>query len=436
MLVAALFSAAAALAADEWNDRTVLKFSAPVMVPGAILQPGSYVFQLADANGNRNLVRITDEATGEQVVLTQAVPIKRQDTSGDVVLQFNPTSGNAPTALKAWFYPGSVYGHEFVYPEEQARQIAERTKTVVLAIDVPGSDLEKGVLRTYDASGPSATWRGDAVTMREWDAWQRTHAPALARDQQREQQQGSAAAVRADFQGMRVALDDLEKNPAKYIGQRISVDGEVKEVYGPRVFTIDEPHWGDLDGEILILLRTPLAALVRDNDRVTISGTLRPFVRTEFEREWGWFGLDPAVDTDVSAKPVLVAERLIGGDNNRALIIQVGDATRAQPTGTGGSSTTVTDPSTIAAAGMSMVGQQARLDSVRVAAMPSNGGFFITVGNRQVFVLPAQPIAVATGDTLAIDGVILQMPRSMMARLNGPAPFNQEIYIYATEVSK
>ena len=157
MVAATLISAAAAVSADEWNH----------MVPGPTLPAGSYVFQLADASVSRNLVRITNEATGEQMVLTQAVPTKRTDASGDIVLQFNPTAGSALPALKAWFYPGSIYGYEFVYPDEQARQIAERSKTVVLSIDIPGTDLEKGVLRTYDASGPATAWQADAATMRE-----------------------------------------------------------------------------------------------------------------------------------------------------------------------------------------------------------------------------------------------------------------------------
>ena len=430
--VFAAVALAAPVSADQWNERTILNFSAPVMVPGATLPPGSYVFELAESSANRNLVRITSEQTNDVVALTQAVPIKRAEASDDVVLQFNPTERNAAPAIKAWFFPGSEYGHEFVYPEEQARQIAQRTKTVVLAIDVAGSDLEKGVLRTFDAAGTAASWRADAATLREWETWRSAPQPSPS-----ERQRGTAAAISADFRGTRVALNDLEENPTRYLGQRVSVDGEVEEIYGPRLFTIDEPRWGDLGGEILVLLPTPLAALVKENDRVTVSGMVRPFVRTEIEREWGWLGLDPEVEVEVGAKPILVAERLVGGNNDVALVIEATTGSAApRAVGTSGRTAPhITDAEAVATGGIQMVGQHTRLNGLRVAATPAAEGFFVSVGTRHLFVLPAQPIAVARGDTVTIDGIILQMPRSMVARLNAPSGLNEDLYVYAMNVT-
>ena len=126
----------------------------------ATLQPGTYEFELLDSSTNRNIVQISRE-DGTIVTTTQAVPTKRADRTGDVVLRFNPTDAGTPPALKAWFYPGTSYGHEFIYPDTQAREIAQRTKSIVLSTDVPGSDVEKGTLRTYDQSGQRAEWRAD-----------------------------------------------------------------------------------------------------------------------------------------------------------------------------------------------------------------------------------------------------------------------------------
>ncbi len=429
-----LLGTAAIAQADPWNDRTVLTFSAPVMVPGATLPAGKYVFELANSRGNRHLVRVRNEANETVATLAQAVPIRRAEASEDVVLQFNPTDRGSAPAIKSWFYPGSRYGHEFVYPEEQARQIAERTKTLVLSVDVPGTDLEKGVLRTYDAAGTRAEWRADAETAREWDAWQRSRSTSS----RQERKQATASLVQGDFKGMRVALDDLEDNPTKYTGQQISVDGEVEEIYGPRLFTIDEPHWGDLDGEILVLLPTPLAALVKDDDRVTISGTVRPFVRTEIEREWGWLGLDPGVEVEVGTKPVLVAERLIGGDNNVALVIDTTPGSD-RPVGTSGTSGgAITDANAISMGDEDLVGRQAMLDNMKVTATASSGGgFFVSTGNGTLFVLPAHPGSpVMKGDSVGIEGVVLRMPRGMVTRLNAPERLNEDIYVYATGIRK
>jgi hypothetical protein len=349
------------------------------------------------------------------------------------VLQFNPTDSQAPPAIKAWFYPGSRYGHEFIYPEEQARHIAERTKTVVLAVDVPGSDVEKGVLWTYDASGHRAPWRGDDGTMREWSAWGQTRADGVDPE---ERTRASATAVRGDFKGTRVELDDLEDNPQKYMGQRISVDGEVEEVYGPRIFTIDEPHWGDLDGEILVLLPTPLAALVKDDDRVTVSGTVKPFVKAEFEREWGWLGLDAGIETRVSMKPVLVAERLIGGDDNTALVINA-DPEQPRPVGTSGRGRTINDPAAVGEGGLDHVGQPVTLSGVRVSGNTSGSGFFVEAGDHPLFVLPSKMGAtLASGDKVDISGIVLRMPKHMIAKLDVPAKANTDIYVYANAVRK
>jgi hypothetical protein len=435
IVLAVLVLAASSARADQWNDRTVLMFSSPVMIPGATLPAGTYVFELADSKANRDLVRVRREGDNSIVATAQAVPIRRAEVNDNVVVQFNPTDAGAAPAIKAWFYPASRYGHEFLYPEEQARHIAERTKTIVLAVDVPGSDLNKGVLHTFDAAGERREWRNDAETMREHEAWQRSRS-AADRD---ERQQASAPLVRSNFKGARVELDELEENPSKYIGQAISVDGEVEEIYGPRLFTIDEPHWGDLDGEVLVLLPTPLAALVKDDDRVTISGTMKPFVRAEIEREWGWLGLDPSLDIEVTSKPVLVAERLIGGDDNVALVIDT-TAHRDRAVGTSGSNAAaVTDAHTIATGDEALVGRQTRLNDVRVTGTASSagGGFFVSSGGTQVYVLPAQAgTSVASGDSVSIEGVVLQMPRGMAGRLNAPGTLNTDVYVYATDIER
>jgi hypothetical protein len=241
--------------------------------------------------------------------------------------------------------------------------------------------------------------------------------------------------VRAGFDGMRVTVDDLEDNPSKYIGQKISVDAEVEEIYGPRLFTIDERNWGDLDGEILVALPTPLAALVKENDRVTISGTMRPFVRTEIEREWGWLGLDPSVEVEVGAKPVLVADRLIGGNDNVAMVIDT-SPNAARPIGTSGGAAAITDSSALGAADSGTVGRRAQLSGARVSQIGAMNGFFVQAGNRQLFVLPATAgVTVKGGDTVSIEGVVLQMPRNMVMRLNPPQGFNEDVYLYATMVS-
>ncbi len=442
MIGAAVVIACAVQAdASTWNEKTILTFSEPVMVPGATLRPGTYVFQLTDANANRNLVQIRTQ-DGRLIATTQAVPMKRQDSKGDVVLKFNPTDAGSPPALKAWFYPGTLYGHEFVYPEAQAREIAQRTKTLVLSVDVPGTDIEQGTLHTFDQTGGRADWQGNGATLREWDVWQRNrHASAstVTSDAAEGQQPASAPMIQGNFHGARVTVDQLETNAAKYTGQTVSVDAEVQDVYGPRVFTIDEPNWADLDHEILVYVPTNLAAMVRDDDRVTVTGRIQPFVKADVEREWGWLGVDPQTEITLSKKPVLVASRIVGGNDNVAMIIDV-DSTAAKAVGTSGTANAspLSDLQQIGSSDEQLVGRQVDLDNATVASVASGGGFFVKAGDHNVFVLPAKAgeTSVKAGDTVSLTGAVFQMPDRMSDRLSAPQAANDDIYIYATQVTK
>jgi hypothetical protein len=174
ILMIAAFAAVAG--ANQWSDRTTFKFDTQIMVPGATLAPGTYTFRVMD--GTQHIVRIIGEK-GDVITTTYTVPIKRMDASGATVIKLTPTTAGAPVALKAWYYPGTVNGHQFVYPDRQARDIAQRTKTLVLSGDVSNSDMQKATLYLYDARGTQA-WRNDAQTIKEWNDWTRSHATATA----------------------------------------------------------------------------------------------------------------------------------------------------------------------------------------------------------------------------------------------------------------
>lgn len=442
---AALVSSSAA-SAQQWNDRTVLTFSEPMIVPGATLQPGTYVFQLVNSDSNRHVVKITKEDSGEVVTLTQAVPTKRAEAKGDIVLRVSPTDPGTPPAVTAWFYPGSRYGHQFVYPDEQAREIAQRTKTLVLSGDVAGSDASRATLYTYDATGNRSIWSGDSAVNREWQQWRdkEVGATAMVRSPGSGESPQSAPMVQATQTAMKVKIDELEDSGQKYIGKTISVDGEVEDVLGPRIFSIDEPNWADLEGELLVTMPSHLVALIKDDDRVTVTGTLKPFVRAEFEREWGWFDLSPEVEAELAMKPVLVADRIVGGNNDVALVIETAPA----PTGTAGTAgrpaaeTTRGEPidrlGDLADARRSAVGRRVHLDRVDVVGRSTDGkGFWIRADDgTRLFVLPAQAEGSAAAEgAVSIEGIVLQMPSRMRETLDPSGEWNDDIYVLATSIS-
>jgi hypothetical protein len=132
--------------ADEWNKKTVVTFSQAVEVPGKILPAGTYTFQLLDSPSDRHIVQIFN-ADGTQIIATiLAINNYRLQPTGDTVMKFSERPGDAPDALRAWFYPGNSFGQEFVYPKARAIQLAQTTKEIVPA--VAADTLDDNAMRT------------------------------------------------------------------------------------------------------------------------------------------------------------------------------------------------------------------------------------------------------------------------------------------------
>src|SRR5713226_968078 len=77
--------------ADEWNKETKIEFSAPVQVPGKLLDAGKYVFKLLDSDSDRNIVQIfSEDASGDQKLVTTvlAIPAYRTTTPDDSIIKF------------------------------------------------------------------------------------------------------------------------------------------------------------------------------------------------------------------------------------------------------------------------------------------------------------------------------------------------------------
>jgi hypothetical protein len=101
-------------AADEWNKRTLVTFSQNVEVSGTVLPAGTYVFQLANSQ-DRHIVQVFDQRGGIlATVLT--IPTARPRPTNDTEMAFDENVTGSPHPIKAWFYPGSLDGEEFVRP--------------------------------------------------------------------------------------------------------------------------------------------------------------------------------------------------------------------------------------------------------------------------------------------------------------------------------
>jgi hypothetical protein len=108
--------------ADDFNKKTELQFSEPVQIPGHVLAPGKYVFELLDSTVDPNTVQVfaMDSDGNRSLVATFfAIPDYTPNTPYKTIIRFKERASGTPEAIHSWFYPGDNTGWEFVYPKEQ-----------------------------------------------------------------------------------------------------------------------------------------------------------------------------------------------------------------------------------------------------------------------------------------------------------------------------
>jgi hypothetical protein len=165
--------------ADEWNQKTIFTFSGPVEIPGQVLPDGTYVFKLADSPSDRHIVQVFSGDGMRLYGTFLAISDYRMKPSDQTIVKFEERLGGAPDAIKGWFYPGRVYGHQFVYPKKRAVELAR-----TLHSNVPAMPTEL----TEDTTKPDVTLDGPAVVELE-------EAPLVA-----EEPNGHEEAIETVFQ--------------------------------------------------------------------------------------------------------------------------------------------------------------------------------------------------------------------------------------------
>jgi hypothetical protein len=112
-----------------------------------VLPAGTYVFKLLDSQSDRHIVQIFNKDETVVYATILAIPNYRLKATGKTVMTFRERPAGLPEALRAWFYPGKVWGDEFVYPRAKAVELAKTANAPVLATtaDLP-LEVEKPIL--------------------------------------------------------------------------------------------------------------------------------------------------------------------------------------------------------------------------------------------------------------------------------------------------
>jgi hypothetical protein len=87
-----------------------------------------------DSKSNRDVVAVYNKNEDHCYGVFLAVPDYRLTPAGRSIITFEERAAGAPEAVRAWFYPGENFGHEFVYPKVRASQLAQTNNQPVASM--------------------------------------------------------------------------------------------------------------------------------------------------------------------------------------------------------------------------------------------------------------------------------------------------------------
>lgn len=117
-------------------EASVLPVDEPLLIGETLLQPGTYTIQLVPGFSNRNIVQVRsqDGQTVHATVLSVPHQLAAGETLPNTMFVFYPATAGQPRALRTWFAADAVSkgGHDIVYEESRARQLARAANARVV----------------------------------------------------------------------------------------------------------------------------------------------------------------------------------------------------------------------------------------------------------------------------------------------------------------
>jgi LPXTG cell wall anchor motif len=150
--------------AQRFDKGTKITMNTPFQVPGKTLPAGDYVIRLMEIDGNRRVVQIMSATEQKSYAIALGIPDYVLKAPENTHLSFYEVDRGKPLPVHAWFYPGSNFGVEFVYPKTAAVEIAKESGEHVVATTAPEpvaaptpAELESEPLVVIEPSGEEAT---------------------------------------------------------------------------------------------------------------------------------------------------------------------------------------------------------------------------------------------------------------------------------------
>jgi hypothetical protein len=110
-----------------------------------------------------------------------------------------------------------------------------------------------------------------------------------------------------------ISAGKLARDAKDFYGKTVTVRAEVEDFLGDNMFTLDEDSI--LAGsDVLVLVPRGVTGNLARDQKVVVTGKVRPFVETDLDRDFDWFDNGKLVNVktkvDWKTRPVIVAETI------------------------------------------------------------------------------------------------------------------------------
>jgi LPXTG-motif cell wall-anchored protein len=158
LLCAGLIALTPTAKADDWDKRTVVTFREPVEIPNnKVLPAGTYVIRLLGSQTDRDIVQFLNKTETHVYDTVLAIPDYREEPTSHTVVTFAERGAGSPQAIKTWFYPGDLWGDEFVYSKVHPAAIdAQSTPPPRPAVPAPPTAQPVAQSQPVPAPQPAA----------------------------------------------------------------------------------------------------------------------------------------------------------------------------------------------------------------------------------------------------------------------------------------
>ena len=123
-----------------------------------------------------------------------------------------------------------------------------------------------------------------------------------------------------------ISAGKLARDAKDFYGKTVTVKAEVEDVFGDKTFTLDEDSL--LAGaDVLVLVPAGMNAVLTQDQKIVVTGTVRPFVTAELDRDFDFFQGGKIIKVekkvDLEKRPVIVATSVTTETGKSLLIASI-----------------------------------------------------------------------------------------------------------------